>query len=77
MKKKHSGLNKTFGENLRKHRLLQNFSQEEFADICQMHRTYIGAIERFERNITLRTVETLASSLKLDPLVLLKETSDV
>lgn len=48
-------------------------SQEEFADKCGYHRTYIGAIERSERNITLSTLEALASALDVSALDLLQE----
>jgi transcriptional regulator with XRE-family HTH domain len=41
-------------------------SQEEFADVCGYHRTYIGAIERGERNITISTLEAIATALNLD-----------
>jgi transcriptional regulator with XRE-family HTH domain len=65
-------LNQTFGLNIRKHRLLLGISQDEFADKCGLHRTYIGAIERGERNITLATLERVANALAVDPLKLLK-----
>ncbi|HPH94917.1 MAG TPA: helix-turn-helix transcriptional regulator, partial [Anaerolineaceae bacterium] len=42
-------------QNLRYFRHQLGISQEELADICQLHRTYIGSVERSERNITLST----------------------
>lgn len=43
----------TIGDNIRKYRLKKGWSQEELAFECDLHRTYIGAIERGERNITV------------------------
>lgn len=40
-------------------------SQEKFAELCDLHRTYIGAIERGERNITLDTLEQIANALRV------------
>lgn len=50
-------------ENIRDYRLKHNLSQEELADLCGLHRTYIGSIERCERNVTLSTLEVLATVL--------------
>jgi transcriptional regulator with XRE-family HTH domain len=63
----------TFGRNLRAHRKARDLSQEAFADVFGFNRTYMGAIERGERNLTLRTLERLAAVIKLDPLWLLTE----
>jgi DNA-binding Xre family transcriptional regulator len=38
-------------------------SQEELADLCGLHRTYVGAIERAERNVTLSTLEVFSKAL--------------
>jgi transcriptional regulator with XRE-family HTH domain len=48
-------------------------SQEEFADRLDIHRTYMGGLERGERNVTLKTVERIARSLGIDPADLLAE----
>ena len=69
----HKALNKILGANLRKHRASLGLSQDEFAERCQLHRTYIGAIERGERNLTLATLDRVAEALKVHPLDLLKE----
>ncbi len=54
---------KTLAENVRAFRLDKGLSQEALADICSLHRTYIGSIERMERNATLATLELLAGAL--------------
>ena len=45
----------------------KNYSQEEFADIVGVHRTYMGGIERGERNITLVTIHKIARALGVPP----------
>lgn len=67
-------LQRTVGENLRRLRLERGISQEAFADQLGFHRTYIGGVERGERNLTLRTVERLADLLDVEPLELLTVT---
>lgn len=66
-------LNLTLATNLRRFREQHGLSQEALADKCRLHRTYIGAIERGERNITLKTLEQIALSLGVDALELLQE----
>lgn len=61
---KHNILN-IFGENVRKHRRLLDISQEELAHRADLHRTYIGMIERAEKNITLINIEKIASALQV------------
>ncbi|WP_300617076.1 helix-turn-helix transcriptional regulator [Dokdonella sp.] len=53
----------TLAENIRRLRREQNLSQEELADICGLHRTYVGSVERAERNVTLSSLELLAKAL--------------
>ncbi|MCL1839153.1 MAG: helix-turn-helix transcriptional regulator, partial [Propionibacteriaceae bacterium] len=50
-------LQRRFGLNLRKFRQSAGLSQEAFADRLRMHRTYVGGLERGERNLTLQSVE--------------------
>ncbi|MDU9049958.1 MAG: helix-turn-helix transcriptional regulator [Candidatus Electrothrix sp. Rat3] len=50
-------------ENIRNFRQKQKISQEDLANICGLHRTYVGSIERGERNATLSTLEALAAAL--------------
>jgi transcriptional regulator with XRE-family HTH domain len=58
-------LRKIIASNIRQYRKRHNLSQEKFAQICELHRTYIGSIERAEKNITLKTLCTLASVLEI------------
>lgn len=50
-------------ENVRAFRKRHGHSQEGLADQCGLHRTYIGSVEREERNVTLSTLEVLAEAL--------------
>ena len=54
-----------FAENLRKVRKAKGLSQEELAAIAGLHRTYVGSVERGERNITFDSAECLAQALGL------------
>ena len=49
----------------------RGLSQETLADVLDVHRTFVGGVERGERNLTLQTVERLSARLEADPLVLL------
>jgi transcriptional regulator with XRE-family HTH domain len=64
-------LQKTFGRNLRAYREAQALSQEAFAEVLGVHRTYMGGVERGERNLTLKSVERLAARIGADPVSLL------
>lgn len=55
---------KRFGKNIRRLRLDRNLSQEAFADECGLDRSYIGGVERGERNIALKNIERIAKSLR-------------
>lgn len=46
---------------IKQYRKDRGLSQEEFASLCSLHRTYVGSIERGERNVTLSTLEVFAS----------------
>ncbi len=54
-----------FGLAIKKHRLMNNFSQEELAGLTGLHRTYIGAVERGERNLTLLKIYQISQALKV------------
>ncbi|MGO6676482.1 helix-turn-helix domain-containing protein [Rhizobium leguminosarum] len=60
-------LRNTVAANLKRFRQNLHISQEQLADTCGYHRTYIGAIERGERNITLATLSSLATALNVSP----------
>lgn len=64
-------LQRAVGLNLRAYRQDLGLSQEAFADVLGVHRTYLGGIERGEHNLTLRSVERIAAKLRVDPVVLL------
>lgn len=54
-----------FGQKVREERLKQGLSQEELAARAGVHRTYIGMIERAEKNITLSNIYKVAQALKI------------
>ena len=54
-----------FGRSLRRRREKLGVSQEAFADMCELDRSYIGGIERGERNVALVNIEKIAKTLKL------------
>ena len=54
-----------FGEKVREERLKRGLSQEELAARASVHRTYIGMIERGEKNITLLNIKKVAKALDL------------
>lgn len=64
---------KVFGENVRKYRIAMGLSQEDFAEKCVLHRTYISAIERFQRNISIENVQKIADALGMESYRLLME----
>ena len=66
-----SPLRTTLAENLRRLRKEQGLSQEALADKANLHRTFVGAVERGERNISLDNIEKLASALAVQPSLLL------
>lgn len=61
-----------FGIRIRELRVANSWSQEDLADKAGFHRTYIGMIERGERNLSLKNVEILANSFNLNLSDLLK-----
>ena len=68
---------KVFGINLRKYRTEKGLSQEKFAEICGLHRTYISDIECFQRNISLENVQKIADALEIKSYILLQESEEI
>jgi len=52
-----------FGQEIRKHRKVKGWSQERLAEECDLHRNYIGGIERGERNPSLKNIKKISDSL--------------
>ena len=64
-------LRSILADNIRRYRRDAGLSQDEFADKCGLHRTYVGSVERCERNVTLGTLEILAKAAETSvPLLL-------
>jgi transcriptional regulator with XRE-family HTH domain len=62
--------------NVRELRNRLGLSQEDLANVSGLHRTYVGSVERCERNVTLSTLEMLAKGLTVDADRLLREEND-
>lgn len=56
---------KSFGDEVRKYRLQRGWSQEDLAEHSGLHRTYIGSLERGERNVSLINIAVLARTLQI------------
>lgn len=67
---------KVFGTNVRLYRTRNGVSQEKFAEMCNLHRTYISDIERFNRNISLENVQKIADALGIDSYKLFIENAE-
>ena len=65
-----------FGNNVRKYRKQLGISQEKFAELCGLHRTYISDIECFQRNVSLESVQKIADALNIEPFLLIKEETE-
>jgi transcriptional regulator with XRE-family HTH domain len=63
LRKPGAEIRKALAGNVRALRARLGISQEELADLCDLHRTYVGAIERAERNVTLSTLELFSKAL--------------
>jgi transcriptional regulator with XRE-family HTH domain len=72
-KSNNSKLNRNVGASVKLARLAAGLSQDAFADLLAVHRTYVGSIERGEANITLQTLERIADALKVSPETLLAD----
>jgi len=58
-------IKKTFGKKVRTCREARNLSQEQFADLCGLHRTYISHVERGKKNISLVNIQKIANALRI------------
>jgi transcriptional regulator with XRE-family HTH domain len=63
VKQPDSPLRDVLSENIKNFRVAKGYSQEKLAELSGLHRTYIGSVERRERNVTLSTLEILARTL--------------
>lgn len=59
------------GANVRALRTERKLTQEQLADLCDLHRTYVGAIERGDRNVSLKNIVIIAQALNVEPSELL------
>lgn len=66
-------LNMIVAQNIKKYRIQKKLSQEKLAEFCNLHRTFIGSVERGERNITLNTLESIANGLQIKIVELITE----
>lgn len=63
---KKSEINIRIGNKIREIRQSKGLSQEQLAEIAEVHRTYVGMIERAEKNITLVSLEKIAKALEVE-----------
>ena len=73
MKKPKTDILKIIAQNIRYTRQSTGISQEELADIAGVHRTYIGMLERSEKNVTVLSLNKIATALNVPIETLLKE----
>lgn len=66
-------LRQVLADNMKTLRSQENISQEDFAALCDLHRTYISDIERCNRNISIDNIEKIAAAFHITPSELLKE----
>ena len=60
-------IRKQFGERLRHLRQIRELSQEDLAHLCDLDRSYIGGVERGERNVSLLNIKKIADALCISP----------
>ncbi|MBF6615441.1 MAG: helix-turn-helix transcriptional regulator [Candidimonas sp.] len=76
MRKPSEEITATLSVNIKRLRSNQGLSQEQLADKSGLHRTYIGAVERGERNVSLSSLELIASALGVDVPTLLSKSME-
>jgi transcriptional regulator with XRE-family HTH domain len=69
-------LRQIVAKNIRRERLRANLSQESLAHKAEIHRTYIGAVERGEKNISIDSLEKIAAALQINPSELMERGHD-
>lgn len=72
MAKTRENLRDVIADNVRRLRKARGLSQEGLADLCGLHRTYVGSIERAERNLSVDNIAKLAAALGIEGWQLLK-----
>lgn len=72
IKPENSKLVSVFAENVRRLRLEAGLSQETLAELAGVHRTYVGMLERCEKNVTIYNIERIAGALKVEAADLLR-----
>ena len=68
---------KIFADNVRKYRQKRHLSQEELANLCNLHRTYISSLECYNRSISLTNIQKIADALQIETYKLFIESTDV
>ncbi|MBI5025599.1 MAG: helix-turn-helix transcriptional regulator [Nitrospirae bacterium] len=58
-------IKKLFGKRIRTYREMRNLSQEQLAELCGMHRTYISHVERGKKNISLGNIQKISDALQI------------
>ena len=64
---------KNISRNMKIYRNKNGLSQEKLAEKCNLHRTYIGAVERAEKNLTIKSLVKIANALEIDIEMLFKQ----
>lgn len=64
---------KVFADNVKRYRKEKGYSQEYFAELCGMHRTYISALECYRRSISLENIQRIADALDIETYMLFLE----
>jgi transcriptional regulator with XRE-family HTH domain len=76
LRKPSPALTRILAQNVIRRRRAKGLSQEALADVCGLHRTYVGSVERGERNVTLSTLEAFANALRVSVIDLLTKGTD-